>query len=59
MPGSEVTCINFKVIALTHPGFGLQMFGFPDLPKLEMDALLIWPSRLVTALGDKAASTMP
>ena len=34
--------INFKVIALIGQEFEPARFGFPDLPKRETQALLIW-----------------
>ena len=50
-----MTSINFKVFCLTRLGFepvGLRLepttFGFPDFPKGEAGALLIWPPQLVT-----------
>ena len=43
----EVTTINFKAIGLTRLGFELAKFGFPNFPKLETDALHIWPHHLV------------
>ena len=49
-----MTSINFKVIGLTRPGFEncevwirSCVFGFPNLPEQEADALLIRPPRLV------------
>ena len=48
--GNLATSTNFKVIGLTRPGLEPKRFGFPDLPKWEMDALLIRPSCLVTQM---------
>ena len=42
-----MTGINFKVIGLIGTKFEWARFRFIDLPKREMDGLLIWPSRLV------------
>ena len=39
----------FQVIGLTRAGSEPARFGFPDLPKWERGALLIWPSCLVSA----------
>ena len=49
-----MTSIKFKVMGLSGPGFeignsGIEsaIFGIPDLPEREADALLIWPPQLV------------
>ena len=47
----ELTSINFKVIGSTRSEFEPVRFGFPELPKLVMDTLLIRPHCLV--MGDR------
>ena len=51
-PGYEALSINFEVIGLTRPGIKPLRSKSPDLPKGEMGALLIRPSRLVTDAGN-------
>ena len=44
----KLTSINIKVIGLTLSGFKPTGSEAPDLPKQEMDGLLIWPSHLAS-----------
>ena len=52
-----MTSINFKVIGLTRPAFEPSRFRFANLPKWEIDALLIQLSHLVITTKEAAQYT--